>query len=162
MSVPGTAADSPGHTHQHSTSSGPRTTAGPACCPEAHRLPAPACVFCRIIAGTAPATAVREWDNAVAILPLDGVTEGHVLVLPRRHVANALVDPHLTGQTMTRAAELGAELDSDLNLITSVGPAATQTVHHLHIHLVPRAAGDGLPLPWTPQQAAAQPAAAPG
>ncbi|WP_201300852.1 HIT family protein [Streptomyces sp. HF10] len=109
------------------------------------------CVFCQIIAGTAPATVVREWDNAVAILPLGGVTEGHVLVLPRRHVDNAVTDPHITGQTMARAAELGAELGSDLNLITSVGAAATQTVHHFHVHLVPRAAGDGLPLPWTPQ-----------
>lgn len=38
------------------------------------------------------------------------------------------------------------------NLITSRGGAATQTVFHLHVHVVPREAGDGLALPWTPQQ----------
>ncbi|MFI0712504.1 HIT domain-containing protein [Streptomyces inhibens] len=35
------------------------------------------------------------------------------------------------------------------NVITSRGPSATQTIRHLHIHLVPRADGDGLLLPWT-------------
>ncbi|MCX5426095.1 HIT family protein [Streptomyces sp. NBC_00078] len=113
---------------------------------------AAACPFCRIAAGAAPAVMVREWDDAFAIRPRSGgVNEGHVLVIPRRHVADAVEDPTVSGATMTRACELGAELDCDLNLITSVGEYATQTVFHLHIHLVPRTAGDGLPLPWTPQ-----------
>ncbi|MFI0742418.1 HIT domain-containing protein [Streptomyces sp. NPDC021100] len=115
------------------------------------------CVFCRIIAGTEPATVVREWDDALAIMPRGGVNAMHTLVIPRRHVDNAVVDPAITALTMARAAELGAELDCDLNLITSVGPLATQTVPHLHIHLLPRAEGDGLPLPWTPQQEASRP-----
>lgn len=125
--------------------------------PLVHRDPtvSETCVFCRIIAGTEPATVVREWDDAVAIVPRGGVNSGHTLVIPRRHVNNAVVDPTVTAWTMARAAELGAELDCDLNLITSVGTLATQTVMHLHIHLVPRAAGDGLPLPWTPQQESA-------
>ncbi|WP_405506392.1 HIT family protein [Streptomyces cyaneofuscatus] len=112
------------------------------------------CVFCAIAAGEAPATVVHEWPDALAIRPRGGVNDGHVLVIPRTHVANAIEDPAVTGATMTRAAELAAEAGTDLNLITSVGAAATQTVHHLHIHIVPRAHGDGLPLPWTPQQEA--------
>ncbi|WP_107047709.1 HIT family protein [Streptomyces albus] len=114
-----------------------------------------ACPFCEIAAGRAPATVIREWPDALAILPRGGVTEGHTLVIPRRHVADATENPAVTGATMTRAAELAAEVGADLNLITSVGPAATQTVFHLHLHLVPRRAGDGLALPWTRQQAAA-------
>lgn len=115
---------------------------------------AEACVFCDIAAGQAPATVLREWPDALAIKPRGGVNDGHTLVIPRAHVANAIEDPAVTGATMTRAAELAAEVGADLNLITSVGPHATQTVYHLHIHIVPRTKGDGLPLPWTPQQAA--------
>jgi histidine triad (HIT) family protein len=53
---------------------------------------------------------------------------------------------------MSRAAQW-ARTCGDANLITSVGSAATQTVFHLHVHVVPRRAGDGLALPWTSQKA---------
>lgn len=112
------------------------------------------CIFCSIVAGDAPATILRKWDDAVAIKPRGGVNDGHTLVIPRKHVANAVENPTVTGATTARAAELAAEVGADLNLITSVGAAATQTVYHLHIHIVPRVHGDGLPLPWTPQQEA--------
>lgn len=110
----------------------------------------PDCVFCAIVAGEAPATIVREWDDTVAILPRGGCTEGHVLVLPRVHVADAGVDPEVTARTMARAAELMAEHEN-ANIITSRGAEATQTVYHLHVHVVPRVEGDGLALPWTGQ-----------
>ena len=112
------------------------------------------CVFCRIVAGDAPATIVRAWDDALAIRPRSGgCTDGHVMVIPRTHVQDAGEDPTVTAATMARAAELMAELPA-ANLITSKGAEATQTVFHLHVHLVPRASGDGLPLPWTPQHEA--------
>jgi histidine triad (HIT) family protein len=112
------------------------------------------CPFCAIAAGHAPAVIVREWIDALAIRPRSGgVNAGHLLVLPRAHVENAGVDPAVTAAVMYRAAELVAEHPS-LNLITSKGAAATQTVPHLHVHLVPRKEGDGLLLPWTPQQTA--------
>jgi histidine triad (HIT) family protein len=81
------------------------------------------------------------------------VHERHLLVLPRVHVADAGCDPEVTAAVMRRAAALMAGLPA-ANLITSKGAEATQTVYHLHVHLVPRVAGDGLPLPWTPQHAA--------
>ncbi|MFC1434132.1 HIT family protein [Streptacidiphilus sp. N1-3] len=108
----------------------------------------PDCPFCRIVQGTAPAMVLREWPDALAILPRNSVTAGHVLVLPKTHVADVAVDPAVSATTMLRAAELAAE-GGDCNVITSRGPAATQTVPHLHIHLVPRAHGDGMLLPWT-------------
>ena len=109
------------------------------------------CVFCAIVAGEAPATIVRNWGDVIAIKPRGGVNEGHTLVIPRAHVADGGVDPLVTGQTMACAAELMAE-HKDANIITSKGKDATQTVFHLHVHVVPRQAGDELPLPWTPQQ----------
>jgi histidine triad (HIT) family protein len=105
------------------------------------------CPFCNIVRGLAPATTVRTWPDAIAIVPLRPVTHGHLLVLPRVHVADALADPDVTAAAMRRAAELSI---GALNLITSIGSAATQSVYHLHIHIVPRAAGDGLALPWDP------------
>ncbi|MFD9593114.1 HIT family protein [Kitasatospora sp. NPDC059973] len=112
------------------------------------------CVFCSIVAGSAPAEVVREWPDAIAIRPRSGgVHPGHVLVIPRQHVADAGADPDTAAAAMRRASELLAELPN-ANIITSKGSAATQTVFHAHWHVLPRADGDGLPLPWTPQHAA--------
>ncbi|MFJ1900521.1 HIT family protein [Streptomyces sp. NPDC088115] len=107
------------------------------------------------MAGQAPATLLREWDNAIAIRPRGGVNDGHTLVIPRVHVADWIENPAITGATATRASELAQELGLTVgNLITSAGEEATQSVFHLHLHLVPRQRNDGLPLPWTPQQEA--------
>lgn len=115
--------------------------------------PVSGCLFCDILAGREPAVFVAQWPDAAAIVPLDPVVDGHVLVLPKQHVPHALASAEATGTVMRRAAQLGATYGSDLNIIASVGEAATQSVRHLHVHLIPRAEGDGLPLPWTPQQA---------
>ncbi len=104
------------------------------------------CVFCAIARGDAPATVVRRWPEAVAIVPRRPVTAGHTLVIPHVHVADALERPEVAGRVMRRAAELAPH---PCNLITSAGGVATQTVFHLHVHIVPRAAGDGLALPWS-------------
>jgi histidine triad (HIT) family protein len=107
------------------------------------------CPFCEINTGRAPATFVHEWSNAIAIVPLNPVVEGHTLVIPKTHVADFADDPDVTGATARRAAQLCRDLDLvHANLITSRGREATQSVFHLHLHLVPRAANDGLALPW--------------
>lgn len=111
------------------------------------------CVFCAIVAGRAPASVVHKWSDVIAIRPRHPVTEGHVLVIPHVHVPDVAADPAVSARTMVAAARLAAELPA-ANVITSRGTAATQTVFHLHLHLVPRAYGDNLPLPWTPQHAA--------
>lgn len=113
------------------------------------------CPFCEIARDRAPAEIVRRWpEGTIAIRPLNPVVDGHLLVIPRGHVADALEDPVVTGLVMQRAVELGCGYGTDLNLITSVGPAASQTVAHFHMHIVPRFDGDGLSLPWTNQQKA--------
>lgn len=104
------------------------------------------CVFCQIAAGLGPATIVYEWPCALAIVPLDPVVDGHLLVIPRRHVDDATESPAVTSLTMMYAAEIA---EPPCNIITSAGLEATQTIQHLHVHVVPRRAGDGLQLPWT-------------
>lgn len=109
------------------------------------------CPFCAIIRGLAPARVVMEWDDALVIGPLAPVTDGHLLVLARVHAEDFGADPHVSAQVMRRAAEFTHPWARvvQYNIITSVGEAATQSVKHLHVHIVPRREGDGLCLPWT-------------
>jgi histidine triad (HIT) family protein len=113
------------------------------------------CVFCQIFAGESPAEAVWAWDGgagvaeAVAIVPLDPVVDGHIIVIPAVHVEDWTTDPVISAMTMRHAAELAQHLGlGPCNLITSRGREATQSVFHLHLHIVPRAQNDGLALPW--------------
>lgn len=113
------------------------------------------CVFCEIAAGEAPAEIINSNGLTMTIVPLNPVTHGHVIVIPRAHVADALTDPEITGKVMHSAALMSKRLRrfhpeyESVNIITSVGAPATQTVFHLHVHIVPRREGDGLTLPWT-------------
>jgi histidine triad (HIT) family protein len=106
------------------------------------------CPFCEINVGRAPATFVHEWSDTIAIIPLNPVVDGHTLVIPKRHVPDFASNPAVSAITMQRAAQLADDLGVPMNLITSRGREATQSVFHLHLHLVPRAENDGLALPW--------------
>lgn len=111
------------------------------------------CPFCEIIAGRAPAEWILQpdyWPDAVAFVPLNPVTEGHCLVVPKVHVPDFASSPEVFAATAQRAAELMRWTPRPMNVITSRGRPATQTVFHLHLHLVPRVEGDGLALPWDP------------
>lgn len=112
-------------------------------------MPEQPCPFCEINLGRAPATFVHEWSDTIAIAPLNPVVDGHTLVIPKTHVTDFADDPDVTGAATRRAAQLCRDLDLvHANLITSRGVHATQSVFHLHLHLLPRAENDGLALPW--------------
>ena len=84
------------------------------------------------------------------IEPLGPVTPGHVLAIPRKHVPSADALPFVTGNAFAIATMYARKVALEsYNLITSVGAPATQTVQHLHVHVVPRRPGDGLLLPWS-------------
>ena len=104
------------------------------------------CVFCAIIRGERHAEFVRLWADAVAFVPLNPVVPGHTLVVPRVHIEDAAEDPAIAGATMARAASLA---ETPFNIITSAGAQATQTVWHLHFHIIPRRENDDLALPWS-------------
>jgi len=113
------------------------------------------CIFCRIVRGESPVDLVWDDYSAWVIRPLQPVVEDHVIVIPTRHqrdFATPYKGANFAPHTMTTASEYAAKFpDRDYNLITSKGTAATQSVFHLHIHLVPRVKGDGLKLPWSGQ-----------
>lgn len=106
------------------------------------------CPFCEY---SGPSEILHDWGDSYAIEPIDAVVRGHVLVIPKAHVTSFSPSPPTTAMVMQRASEYVAIKGGEWNLITSSGRAATQTVMHLHVHLVPRSEYDGLKLPWSPE-----------
>lgn len=112
------------------------------------------CPFCAIIMGEGWAREVCRDDYAVAFFPLQPASLGHTLVVPRRHIPDIWALPEQTAAHLSRAvlrvaAALRAAVAPDgLNIIQSSGAAATQTVPHLHVHLVPRWAADAMGPIW--------------
>ena len=106
------------------------------------------CVFCAIAAGRAPAHVVLDDADVVAFLDRRPVFPGHLLVVPRRHVVtlpelpDGLLGP-LFGAVQRCAAALPRALGADGTWV-SVNNVVSQSVPHLHVHVVPRRRGDGL------------------
>jgi histidine triad (HIT) family protein len=102
------------------------------------------CVFCKKIADE------QLGGDVVAFPPLNPVTKGHWLVVPTKHAEDVSEDPQISARVMEVAAEIARNYDN-VNIITSKGEYASQTVKHLHLHIVPRTKDDGLKLPWSNQ-----------
>lgn len=106
------------------------------------------CAFCNIIRLEGDAREVYRDDQTVAFFPTNPATLGHTLVIPRQHVPTIWdVDPAVAAAvgatTLTVAHAVRATVRPDgLNIIQSNGTAATQTVPHLHVHVLPRWDGD--------------------
>jgi len=108
------------------------------------------CVFCAIAAGEAPAIRIYEDDGYLAILDIRPFTRGHTLVIPKSHTADltdtppqTLADMVTIGQRIARAAR-PTELADATNIGINDGRAAFQSVHHIHLHVLPRRNGDKL------------------
>lgn len=107
------------------------------------------CVFCAIVAGTAPAAVVTETDDLIAFLDVRPVGEGHTLVVPKRHAGRLSEldgtvgrEMFALGHRLARAAQDGALGADGANLVVNDGRVAMQTVDHVHLHVIPRFAGD--------------------
>jgi histidine triad (HIT) family protein len=117
-----------------------------------------ACPFCRIVRGEAAARIVWTAADAIAFLPLNPATRGHTLVVPREHVPDlGSIYQRLGASLISAVVAVGRAINQALhpdgmNLINSAGQAATQTVSHLHLHLVPRWHGDRIGDIWPPSE----------
>ncbi|MPZ96556.1 MAG: HIT domain-containing protein [Propionibacteriales bacterium] len=106
------------------------------------------CQFCRIVAGETPAHIVLEEEAVVGFLDSRPVFKGHVLLVPRAHI-HTLVDvpaallPTLFGAAQRLAAAVVEAFGSQGSFV-AVNNVVSQSVPHLHIHVVPRTKGDGL------------------
>ena len=98
------------------------------------------CLFCKIIAGEIPCTKVYEDEQVLAFRDINPQAPVHVLVLPKRHMANIL---ECDGETMTAllaaiqkiAAQEGVDRDG-FRIVSNCGKHGAQSVNHLHIHLM--------------------------
>ncbi|WJR31577.1 HIT family protein [Mycobacteroides immunogenum] len=117
------------------------------------------CLFCGIISGVVPSVRVSEDAETYAFMDINPGSDGHLLVVPKRHSTDLLEIPPddlsavaLAAQRIAKAAvaELGAD---GVNLLNCCGAHAWQTEFHFHLHVIPRytdKSRDGLRLPWTP------------
>lgn len=111
------------------------------------------CVFCAIVSGAADASVVHEDEHLIAFCDLMPVNRGHVLVVPKRHATELAELPEETGARMfplaqrlaARIRRSGLPADG-INLVLADGRAAGQSVFHVHLHVIPRVAGDGFHL----------------
>ena len=106
------------------------------------------CLFCRIVSGELAATLVYEDDVSVAFLDHRPLFHGHTLLVPRTHLETfgdlpvSLVEPFFkTTQLLSLAVE--AALDAQGTFV-AMNNRISQSVPHLHVHIVPRTKGDGL------------------
>ena len=112
------------------------------------------CIFCAIVAGTAPAEIVYDDSSCIGILDINPATTGHSLIIPRDHHDDLFSLPEdLAADSIRAAQKLAAAIDAALrpdgmNLVQANGKAGWQTVFHFHLHVVPRYENDGLVPPW--------------
>jgi histidine triad (HIT) family protein len=109
---------------------------------------ADACVFCSIVDGTTPAQVVARDDVVVAFLDRSPLFAGHVLVVPRLHVVTlAELDAELVGPYFAAVQAVAAAMPEALGAqgtFVAMNNVVSQSVPHLHTHVVPRTKGDGL------------------
>jgi histidine triad (HIT) family protein len=107
-----------------------------------------ACIFCKIIAREIPAEIVMEDELTIAILDITPLFPGHVLVSPKAHAhtitdlpAETVGPLFLNVQRLTRAVEIAMEAQGSF---LGINNRVSQSVPHLHVHIVPRRTKDGL------------------
>ncbi len=112
------------------------------------------CIFCRLVAGEIPSARVFEDELTLAFMDLGQVNPGHVLVASKRHAATLFELTADEAAALMRTAQrialaVRAAFDPDgVMLLQANGAVAGQTVGHVHLHVVPRHAGDGIDFTW--------------
>ena len=106
------------------------------------------CIFCSIIAGSTPAEVVLDEEQVLAFLDARPVFPGHVLVVPREHHVTlpdlpAALLPVVFGAAQRVAAAVVDGLEADGSFV-AMNNVVSQSVPHLHVHVVPRRRKDGL------------------
>ena len=105
------------------------------------------CIFCKIVAATAPATKVFEDAHSLAFMDINPSHEGHTLVISKQHFTNILEIETATLTAVTASVQRLARAVNDALLPDGIrigqfnGAAAGQSVFHYHVHIVPLRAG---------------------
>ncbi|MFH1425262.1 MAG: HIT domain-containing protein [archaeon] len=108
------------------------------------------CIFCKIAKKEVSAEILKETDNFIAIKDSHPITEGHTLIIPKKHFVTILDIPNTLGSEFLKltkeiASELmDRKLGDGFNLLMNNLECAGQVVMHAHLHIVPRKENDGL------------------
>jgi histidine triad (HIT) family protein len=115
------------------------------------------CVFCKIVAGQLPCFKLLEDDQTIAFMDINPVNAGHALAVAKGHWPTVDVIPAEVLAAVAKTAQKVAKAvvkelkPNGVNLIQANGAGAGQSVPHLHIHIMPRRAGDAVALNWEPK-----------
>ena len=121
----------------------------------------PGCVFCKIIRGEIPCQRVFENDRLLAFLDIGPLARGHTVIVPKHHCPNLEDLPEAfaaeLGQAFGRIARALVSTVSagGYNVLQNNGSVAGQLVPHVHFHIIPRHADDGLGYRWKAKSASA-------
>lgn len=114
------------------------------------------CIFCQIVSGTIPSSKVYEDDKVMAFLDITQTTNGHTLLIPKKHVRNVLeMDQETARDLFVQLPKIARAVQkttgaAGMNIINNNEEVAGQTVFHAHIHLVPRFdSNDGISINYT-------------
>ncbi len=108
------------------------------------------CIFCMIAEGQIPSHKIYEDDVCVAFLDLSQANIGHTLIVPKKHFSNIIdLDNDVAGHLFSVTSKLTKAISkafnvSDFNILNNCGEVAGQTVHHFHIHIIPRKLNDNI------------------
>lgn len=105
------------------------------------------CIFCKVIAKEVPGYFVYEEDNVVVFLDIFGSTDGHVLVVPKKHGKTIQdFDKDELGEVMEAVKIVSEKIEKSLNtdsITIGINHKEEKGVPHLHVHLIPRNKNDG-------------------
>lgn len=116
------------------------------------------CVFCEMVSGQIPVTRIYEDETVLAFLDIAPLSDGHTLVIPKQHFAQAHDCPDdVLGKVASSLGKVAKAVVSGMNadgynILCNNGRAANQLVEHLHFHIVPRKGGDGVFDRWPSYQ----------
>ncbi len=108
------------------------------------------CIFCKMAAGEIPVTRIYEDEAVLCFLDIGPLSDGHTLVIPKQHFEKLHQCPsELLGKIGSRLSKIAkavtTAMDSDgYNVLCNNGRAAGQLVEHVHFHIIPRNASDGI------------------
>ena len=108
------------------------------------------CIFCKIIKGELPSYKIYEDEYVLCFLDISQASEGHTLIVPKKHFENLFDVDQETLNHMAQAVKIVTNLlkeklgVTDVNLLNNSGTNAGQTVMHLHFHIIPRKEGDNI------------------
>lgn len=108
------------------------------------------CIFCKIAEGQIPSYKIYEDELCLAFLDLSQSNIGHTLIVPKQHFDNIItLDNELAGHLFSVTSKITKAISkalniNDFNILNNCGEIAGQSVHHFHIHIIPRKLNDNI------------------